>query len=150
MKAHSLTHLTVDAGCLLGPPMGPQLGLPARAPTRGLSFGLLLYGGCIPTMSVRREDQVETESPMLASPQKSHILLIETATQSHPSCWGGEINTRLDGEATKFLKNMHDQNYYCSQFGKRESALFSKAFSSSSANEDNLIYLIRQGDIRSI
>lgn len=87
---------------------------------------------------------------MLASPQKAHILFIETATQSHPRCWGGEINTRLDGEATKFLKNMHDQKYYCSQFGKRESSLFSKTFSSSSANEDNHTYLIRKADIRSI
>lgn len=112
MKAHSLTHLTVDASCLLGPLMGPQLGLPARAPTRGLSFGLLLYGGYIPTVSVRREDQVETGSSMLASPQKSHILLIETATQSHPDSRGGEINIKTSAEATTFLKNMHDQKYY--------------------------------------
>lgn len=95
MKAHSLTHLTVDASCSLGPPMGPQLGLPARAPTHGLSFGLFLYGGCIPTASVPREDQVGTGPPMLTlHSQKSHILLIETATQSHPGSRGGEINTK--------------------------------------------------------
>lgn len=89
MKAHSLTHLTVDASCPLGPPMGSQLGLPARAPIHGLSFGLFLYGGCIPIVSVPREDQVETGSPMLALSQKSHILLIEIATQSHPALGSG-------------------------------------------------------------
>lgn len=56
----------------------------------------------------------------------------------------------LDWKASRLLKSMHNWKYCCSQFWKGETAIVSKASSSSSAKGDNQTHLIRQGELRNI
>ena len=107
LKSPSLTRLAIDAGCQLG----PQPRLSARAPAHSLFkwSGLLLHGGCILPVSVRRKPNgnwITFADLALEDTQHCfcHILFIETAPQAHPVSRGGEIDTNSWWGSDKVLE----------------------------------------------